>query len=677
MAGLSTWLHRLLRGPDIELVKVETRTMTLAELDRMMDQQVSGIPTASSVPVSEYTALQSTAVYACTRVLAETVASLPLPVYRRLPGGGKQRDYGHPLYPILQDEANPEMSAFSFWETMMGHILLWGNAYAQIERTPAKVTALWPMRPDRMKIRRDPGGLTYVYKKADSTEVEISSDFMLHIPGLAFDGVMGYSPIALAREAIGLAQATEEFGARFFGNDARPGIVLQHPGVLSPEAKTYLAESWASKHQGVSRSHRPAVLQEGMTIKEIGIPPEDAQFLETRQWQLNEIARVFRVPPHLIGDLSKATFSNIEHQSIDFVVHSVRPWLVRIEQAIKRSLFLPSERSTWFAEFLVDGLLRGDIAGRYAAYAIGRNGGWLCPNDILEKENMNPLPGEQGNIYLVPLNMVPADQLTSSAASPAALPARAIVVREIRVADVGKGRKKLRGAYEPLFRAALDKVVRREHAEVLEAARKHFNKRDMGTFLLWLNDYYREYPAVVSQGVGPLLRAYAELVDADAAAEIDAEADMSAALEAFAKQMADDYGAEYAGSSQGQLTSVLSDASVAGESELDAVTGRLDEWNLTRALKLAGIIAVGASDAFAKHTYRRSGIVKLRWHANAGACPYCAKLDGKVVGIDDLFAHKGSDVSADGVDVPLKPGRNIGHAPLHGACVCWVGAERS
>lgn len=215
----------------------------------------------------------------------------------------------------------------------------------------------------------------------------------------------------LAREAIGMALATEEYGARFFGNGAKPGGVLEHPGKLSKEAQDRLRTSWNEMHQGLSKQHRIAILEEGMSYKQIGIPPEDAQFLETRKFQLNEIARIFRIPPHLVGDLERATFSNVEQQSIDFVVHTIRPWLVRWEQAIKLKLFTPTERRRFFAEFVADGLLRGDIKSRYEAYAIGRQNGWLSADDIRELENMNPLPDDTGKVYLVPLNMVPADKV--------------------------------------------------------------------------------------------------------------------------------------------------------------------------------------------------------------------------------------------------------------------------
>lgn len=375
--------------------------------DLLALRSVSGYQTAAGVTIRPDTAMQSAAVFACVRVISETVASLPLILYRRVRGGGKVRAWDHPLYRVLHDIANPEMTAFDARETLVGHAALWGNAYAEIEYNSAgEVVAIWPLRPDRTHMeRREDGSLWYVTELQDGKRVGLPSYRVWHTRGF-----FGLSPILEARNAVGLALAAEEYGARFFSNDSRPGGVLKHKGRLSPEAAKRLKESWEAAHSGLSYAHRVAVLEEGVEWQSIGIPPEDAQYLETRKFQVNEIARLFRVPPHLIGDLDRATFSNIEQQSIEFVVHCIRPWLVRFEQSAWRDLLTESERETLFCEHLVDGLLRGDIESRYRAYAIGRQWGWLSVDEIRARENMNPLPEGAGKEYLVPLNMVPAGE---------------------------------------------------------------------------------------------------------------------------------------------------------------------------------------------------------------------------------------------------------------------------
>lgn len=360
---------------------------------------------ATGKSVTPSTAMQASAVYACVRVLAETIASLPLNVYR-ITKDGKEKAYDHPLYYILHDRANEEMTSFTFRETMMTHLLLWGNAYAEIEYDQmGNVKGLWPLMPDSTTVERnEKNELQYRVVLPDGTGAILPKERVLHIPGLGFNGITGLSPIAMARESIGLSLAAEEFGARFFGNGAKPGGVLEHPGKLSKEAVEKLRNSWNQMHQGLSNQHRIAILEEGMSYKQIGIPPEDAQFLQTRKFQIEEIARIYRVPLHLIQDLEHATFSNIEHQSIDFVVHTIRPWLVRWEQAINCKLFGTSTK--FFAEFNVEGLLRGDIKSRYEAYAIARQWGFMSVNEIRAMENFNSIPN--GDIYLQPLNMVEA-----------------------------------------------------------------------------------------------------------------------------------------------------------------------------------------------------------------------------------------------------------------------------
>ena len=366
--------------------------------------------TTSGKPVNERTAMQTTAVYACVRILAEAVASLPLHVYEYQDDGGKKLVHDHPLYYLLHDEPNPEMTSFVFRETLMSHLLIWGNAYAQIIRDGAgRVLGLYPLLPDKMEVQRDDkGNIYYVYSRNSDENptfkeygnIKLKAEDVLHIPGLGFDGLIGYSPIAMAKNAVGMTLACEEYGASFFANGANPGGVLEHPGVLKDPSK--VRESWNSVYRGVSNAHKIAVLEEGMKYQQIGIPPEEAQFLETRKFQINEIARLYRIPPHMVGDLDKSSFSNIEQQSLEFVKYTLDPWVIRWEQSLQRSLLLPGEKGKYFIKLNVDGLLRGDYQSRMNGYAVGRQNGWFSANDIREMENMNPIPDKEGgNLYLI------------------------------------------------------------------------------------------------------------------------------------------------------------------------------------------------------------------------------------------------------------------------------------
>jgi HK97 family phage portal protein len=364
-----------------------------------------GIATKSGVAVSETNALRCTAVLACTRVIAESIASLPVHLYRVRADGGRQKMLGDRLDEIVHVSPNPEIAAFGFFETLQAHLCNWGNAYAEIERDRAgRVIGLWPLLPDRtMPFRDTDGRLKYRVRTEDGKEIIIPRTNVLHVPGLGFDGLKGYSVISLARQAIGLSLAAEEFGSRFFGDGTNLGGIVSHPAKLGDKAFANMKQSINDVYSGLGRSHRVLILEEGMKWDKIGIPPEDAQFLETRKFQLEEICRIYRVPPHMVADLERATFSNIEHQSLNFVVHTLRPWVVRWEQILNISLLNERDRGRYFFKFNVDGLLRGDLKSRYESYAIGRNWGWLSVNDIRRLEDMDPI--DNGEAYLQPLNM--------------------------------------------------------------------------------------------------------------------------------------------------------------------------------------------------------------------------------------------------------------------------------
>jgi HK97 family phage portal protein len=369
----------------------------------------------SGKAVTERSAMQMTAVYSCVRILAEAIAGLPLHLYTYKEDGGKEKAIGHPLYLLLHDEPNPEMSSFVFRETLMTHLLLWGNAYAQIIRNGKnEIVALYPLMPNRMTVDRDSSGqLFYSYQMNNSDAptmkagtVILKPSDVLHIPGLGFDGLVGYSPIAMAKNAIGLAIATEEYGAKFFANGATPGGLLEYPGTVKDPDR--VRESWNKGFSGSQNAGKVAILEEGMKYTPISIAPEQAQFLETRKFQINEIARIFRVPPHMVGDLEKSSFSNIEQQSLEFVKYTLDPWVVRWEQSLSRALFTPEEKKQYFFKFNVEGLLRGDYQSRMNGYATARQNGWMSANDIRELENLDRIPAEEGgDLYLINGNMLP------------------------------------------------------------------------------------------------------------------------------------------------------------------------------------------------------------------------------------------------------------------------------
>lgn len=1045
---------------------------TLAQPQQWLIDVLGGGKSNTGVSVTEDTAMRSTAVFACVKILAETVASLPLPVYRRLEGGGKERTTRHYLYPILHDLPNPEMTSFELREVLQGHLALRGNAYCYIARDRlGRVVELWPLPPQHMSIRRVGDLLQYTLQQSDGMRI-FKPDEIWHIRAFSRDGVVGLSPIAQAREAIGLALATEEFGARFFGSGTNVGGVAKHPGKLSEQGSKNLRESINETYGGLGRSHRVMLLEEGMDFDKVGIPPEDAQFLETRKFQLNEIARIYRIPPHMIGDLDRATFclpadaevytiqgpkrivdvragelvwsrrdggglipaavehvgpsgtdailritttnrtirlnakhrvlarraverplqpgekggrnrdgrkwrvewvteyvpagelmigdaivafngtpdsgrwetptrratvgfmefcglylgdgymtdghatiaraknapymdhyrevilqefsrydggngrgdrrsvrrapvtlfegerytrfasveavaelralglggtahekhvpewvfgladelklaflrgyldadgsvdkkgritfsscnkellsgirhlcmslgipvtnvterightrlpngrmtpvhqyaftcsdpganlrigshdpryverlqsgkpfdrkarrypryggrgfselgtelsrivaieaegeepvydltvadthsfiadgvvvhnSNIEQQSIDFVVNTIRPWLVRWEQSITKTLIPEDERAVYFAEFLVDGLLRGDIKSRYEAYAVGRQNGWLSADDIRGLENMNPLPDGQGEVYLVPLNMVPAKQLidgTVDGSGEEAPDGRAI--RELRSTRSATARRRIGNSYRRVFADAAARVVRRERSDVMRAAEKFLGRRDAGQFTAWLEDFYRDHGQFIEQHMLPTFLAYSEAVQAEAADEIGMPAGMTPELEEFVRAYLAVYITRHIGSSLGQLREVVRDAIGAGEDPVPALEKRFQEWEEKRPNKIALRETVQAGNAITKATYTQGGVTKIQWRNYSDTCPYCQSLDGRTVGINSTFVAKDEEIQPEGVDKPLTFRSDIGHPPAHSGCDCNITAQ--
>lgn len=363
--------------------------------------------------VNQQSAMSVSAVYACVRILAESIAGLPLYYYRLDEKGSKTKATDDYLYFLLHDEPNSEMTSFVFRETLMTHLLLFGNAYAQIIRNgKGEVIALYPLMPNRMTVdRKENGQLYYKYMVSSDdahtlkgSEVELKPSDVLHIPGLGFDGLVGYSPIAMAKNAIGLSIATEEYGAKFFEHGANPSGILTHPGVIKDPSR--IRDSWNASFGGSNNAGKVAVLEEGMSYTPVSLPPGDVQFIESRKFQIEEIARIFRVPLHLIGSLEHATFSNIEQQSLEYVIYTLDPWIKRWEQSMKRALLNEEQKKNHIIRFNVDGLLRGDYVSRMNGYAVARQNGWMSANDIRTLESLDLIPDEEGgNLYLINGNM--------------------------------------------------------------------------------------------------------------------------------------------------------------------------------------------------------------------------------------------------------------------------------
>ena len=684
--SIRTWIIENLGG----VPKEEARGGWEVVADAMQSnrENADGIVTPDS-------AMRFAAVFACTRVLAETLASVPLHHYERMANGGRKHADNFPLAEVLKNP-NPFMTGFEFTEVLMKHLTSWGNAYAQLTYDArGQIVELWPLLPQNMLGSRIQGDeRIYTYQDENGKIATISSQVMWHIKGLG-NGLDGLSPLGLMRRVIGLGLSAEEFGKKFFDNDARPGLVIQHPGALSEKATKNLKESWETDHKGVSKSHRIRILEEGMTLHEVGIPPEDAQFLETRKFQISEIARIYRIPPHMIADLDNASFSNIEHQGIEFVKYSILPWAKRFEESIYKFLYLPKDRANKYPEYLLAGLERGDIASRYTAYAQGKQNGWLSTNDIRKLENMDPV--ENGDMYLVPLNMVPADSLADSSKLKSES-SRMSADSSLPVSDVGTGgfepptsrtrteqtenralrsvavRHRISLSFERVILDTAERVMRREVNDVSKAVTKFMGKRDSAQFLIWLDEFYQEHADFMTRQFFPIFLSFAESIAAESMDEVAADADLKDRLERFVRSYSGSFAAQQTGISLFRMKKALQDALDSGIDPAEAMNAELDHWRDARPGEIAMDQKTRAGSAVAKFVYSAVGILTLRWVTMGDTCPYCKALDGRVISIAKNFLSPGESFEPEGSEGPMTTTTDIGHPPLHSGCDCSISA---
>lgn len=537
-------------------------------------------PVTSGVSVSERTALNYSLVWAAVNVIAGDLSSVPLPLYRRRADGGRERAVAHPVYRLLR-RPNPEMSSMAFRNTLQAHVLTWGNGYAEIERTKGgKPIALWPITPDRVTPGRSKltGQVIYRVARDSGPDDILRADEVFHVAGLAFDGLVGYSPVRLLKEAIGLGLAVEKFGAAFFGNGAWAGLVLEHPGPkeLSPDAHLRLKQSWNEIHQGPTRAHGVTILEQGMKAsKPLTFSPEEAQFLGTRAFQGIEIARAFNIAVHKLRDMTNAHFNNIEHEGISHVTDTLRPWGVRWEQEIDRKLLTEAEQEEYYAEHLFDALLRGDLGSRYAAYAVGRQWGWFSADDVLQKENESPLPNGQGKLYLVPSNMIPADKMKDMPAPgsqppPAPAPPKKDPEPEPEPAPPPEPKRaRLVAAMKGIFVEALGRKVRKEALWARRVA-----GRGCDAFRIEAEEFYGKHRAEIAEALLPALRAH--LVACGASGD-------------EAETRADAVAAEYVARSRQEFADVL-ETKPKAEDLRDSVDRLVSRWEIARPGEMADLV---------------------------------------------------------------------------------------
>lgn len=675
----------------------ESRT-SLANPDRWFLRWLRGDETESGVEVTHETALSSTAIFAGVRLLSEALGTVPFNVYR-LGESARTRevDREHPVHRVLHDEFNPELTAAEGRSILLANAIFTGNGYAEIQRDGAgRVRALWPLWPHRVKPTRTPSGaLVYVVRPPDAPNVVLDSDDVFHIRGFALGGLVGLDTVATMRESIGLTLAAEKFGSTFFGRGASPTGVLKHPATLSPTALETLRQSWRG---GLSDAHRIRILEEGMSFEALSVPPEAAQFLETRRFQILEVARLLNMPPHLLRDLERATFSNIEAQGIEFVRYTLRPWAVLIEQRANRML-PESDRRTHYTKHVLEGLLRGDMKTRFESYAIGRNWGWLSANDVLELEDRNPIP--DGDMYLVPSNMMPAELVGAMAANPEPEPepeppepaeddedddeldesmrlALAAVERHERWP--GEVRDRRNAAARVAVRDGMRGLMQRVAAELV--GREIKSIRDflasgvpgVQAFQAYADRAYSQWPATVRAAFLDTLQRFAELILEAVAFELGGVEDIEtvrAGLTEYVGDFADSIGVRWAMRSRRELQGVAADGP---EAELEErILAVVEKWEGRRADRVADEEAVKGDGAFTRFVYTAAGVLFMRWLANGDACPLCKKADGRTTSTSTPFFDAGDTIDPDDDETnPMPVAQRVGHPPLHGGCRCSI-----
>lgn len=652
----------------------------------LIDWFGGGTESASGQVVNERTALALSAVYGCVHIIAETIATLPLFVYERTKAG-KEKAIDHPLFPILHDEFSEDIASLNAREMLTGHCATWGNAYAFIERNGrGQVLSITPLRPDRMKPERTNGKTTYTYTHmvgGVETPRTYAPFDILHVAGMGFDGLIGYSPIRIAMQAIGLGMATEKFGSALFKRGARPSGILRTPKVFkTDDARKAFKNSFLSAIEGEEGWLGVPLLEEGMEWQALGVPPDEAQFLETRKLQVVEVCRFYRMQPHKIQHLDNATFSNIEHQAIEHVVDTILPWARRWEAEFNRKCFMPSERGRFYAQFNLAGLLRGDIKARFEAYHIARGDAWLNANEIRELEDMNNM-GEQGDVYLAPLNMVPLDQLLEppdpAPAPPAADPGeqpppaegeppapqrgsvqlhdliglkRALGGRESRGRLL---RRRIEKAYRTVYAEAVGRIVRREVKAIRRAIEKHLTCGDLDGFNATLDAFWSQERQIVRDGVLGVTVSMAEAVAALAAEDIgQAPGDtVPFGVRVQANDLADQVAHAHIVQARDAINTTISANPAA------ALAGPLDQTLQRWEERVPGDTAFAEvkriSGVIARLVWMDAGVQTFGWHVH-GDCDSCA--------------HVGTQITMAGQLFELADGTRVSNPPLHSGCDC-------
>lgn len=671
---------------------ISTRS-TLAQPDAFLSRWFNGglgdIYTGREV--NHKTALTYSAWAAGVLLISEVMGSLPAHVYRRGAQGDREtreiiRD--HPLEEILTVQANPELSAMDWRGMIESHLLSDGNHYSQqVRDNGGRLRELWPLEPTRMEVHRNDqtGKIGYLYRLLDGSRRAMKAEDVFHVKMFSRDGVKGIAPLELGRQAIGVGLAVEEFAGRFFSNGSTVRGTLQTDGQLKEEAFQRLKKDWQATYQGQGNSHKVAILEHGLKFQPISANPKDSQMLDLRKFQVTEVARLIRVPPHLLQDLDRATFNNIEELGIGFVKYSLLHRCVRIEQEIARQLLAPNERSQGvYVKHNLKGLLRGDTKTQSEFYKTAFEVGGLSPDDFREYEDLNPLPNGEGGMYTMqvaraPLSVIAAAQPQGAPPPPEPKgdpeepkePESKSLRSSPELRRAGEDQRiNLRTAYEPMIRDRAQKLVNVEVEMIRQRGIKELAKRSDGAFLIWLDGHREAIAAEAASRMGDVLQSYARALGGALEMEFGQPIGEQRVQEA-ADALTMAFAADYANGSAGQLSGVLRQAAEDGVDPVEAVETRVGEWKEKRAEKVGRRESTGFGGAFASTIFIAMGVTAMRWRTVGKNCPLCNSMSGRIVRTGQPFLASGETLTVAGA-APLSPRRGVKHPPLHGGCNCIV-----
>ena len=643
--------------------------------------------------VTATSALSSTPVWAAVNLISATIGSLPLILYRETPDGGKERATNLSLYNMLRWQPNAYQTAVELFEMGQGHLCLRGNAFFRLETNRVdELIAITPLHPDRMKLKLlSDGVVEYHYDRGIGRPRAFSSEEILHVKGLSSDGLIVYSPITIGAGAVAMNFAAENYGSRFFANSATPSGILSHPGKLKPEARVNVRKSWQAAH-GNAKQHSVALLEEGLSWTALSVSPEEAQFLETRKYQAEEVARLFTVPPHLLMLLDRSTFNNVTEQTRSFATNCIRPWAIRWEQAIRKSILERFTEQGTFVEFLMDALLRPDTMARAQANQVMLQNGALTIDEWRQRENLNPIGERAGEVHWMPLNIAPVS-VAETAPDDDDENVR-MLINELREYGVSvndemnvrtlrslSSRRKIAEATRPLLQESAQRLLRRE-VKILRRMIKRQLRSDASTvehrgtdgLVNELEEFYHgEFTEVIAEAMLPVVRSYARQIYTQAALEIGYPPDFTPDLEEFIREYVANTSIYHAMTSRQQLQSIISVTDF--EEVLNALELQLEEWLEKRANKIGLSQMTEGNGAFSKFAYVVGGVLSLRWvTAGAASCPFCKKLDGQVVETQTNFVNADQTIEASEGEKTgkMRTKRSIGHPPLHGGCDCFI-----